>query len=74
MGQVSEVCQNCVWLDHGKVRLHGRDGSRGGKILSVVQERQNAELHADTPDEWEALEAERMALEEARLREGRGAS
>jgi ABC-type polysaccharide/polyol phosphate transport system ATPase subunit len=66
MGQVAEVCQRCVWLDHGKVRYVGETATAVEKYMSVVQERQNAELQRTHPDEWEAMETERIVAEEER--------
>ncbi len=66
MSQVAEVCQNCVWLDHGKVRYVGETATAVEKYMSVVQERQNAELQRTHPDEWAAMETERALMEEQR--------
>lgn len=67
MSQVAELCDTCVWLDHGQLRFVGPTTEAIDQYLAVVTERENADLMRTHPDEWAALEAEKQATEE-RLR------
>ncbi|MBC8104654.1 MAG: ABC transporter ATP-binding protein, partial [Cytophagales bacterium] len=64
MGQVAEICESCVWLDHGRVRYVGETAVAVDKYLNMVEERQNAELKRTHPGEWEVLETLRITAEE----------
>lgn len=62
--QVAELCDTCVWLDHGEVRYVGDTNEAIRQYMEVVQERENDELRRNHPEEWELMEAEQRQIEE----------
>jgi ABC-type polysaccharide/polyol phosphate transport system ATPase subunit len=67
MGQVAQLCPECLWLDHGRLRYQGPTDKAVDQYLAVVAEREEEEFKRSHPEEWAIMEAERQR-EEARLR------
>ena len=69
MGQVAELCQTCVWLDHGQVRYIGETEAAIEQYMSLVSTRETEEWQHSHPEEWAflQLEKEREAEEAERL-------
>jgi lipopolysaccharide transport system ATP-binding protein len=68
LNQVTEICDSCVWLDHGEVRFIGPTVDAIDHYMAVVTEREDAEFKRLYPQEWEQREAERTRAEEAERR------
>jgi ABC-type polysaccharide/polyol phosphate transport system ATPase subunit len=69
VGQIELLCEQCLWLDHGKARFFGPTAEAIEQYYSVIGEREDAEFARLYPVEWEAQQAEKRALEEAEKRE-----
>nr|CAA9255240.1 Teichoic acid export ATP-binding protein TagH [uncultured Armatimonadetes bacterium] len=44
MSSVSDLCHQCVWLDHGKLMFHGPAEEAIGRYLTLVAEREKEEI------------------------------
>ncbi len=74
MGQVADLCRECVWLDHGRLLYQGETRDAVEHYMEVVAEREEAEFKRSFPEEWairetERREIERLAEEARRLQE-----
>ena len=69
MGQMADVCETCVWLDHGEARYIGATEKAIEQYMAVVDEREDADFKRNHPEEWEAREEEKRQAEEVRLAE-----
>lgn len=69
LGQVELLCEDCLWLDHGKARFFGPTEKAITLYHDVVNEREDAEFERLYPVEWEAQQAEKRQQEEAQQRE-----
>jgi ABC-type polysaccharide/polyol phosphate transport system ATPase subunit len=63
MGQVAELCPECVWLDHGQLFYHGKTEEAVSRYLNMVAEREHEDLRRNLPTEWELLERDREQTE-----------
>jgi ABC-type polysaccharide/polyol phosphate transport system ATPase subunit len=66
MGQVAELCQQCVWLDHGKLLYYGETEEAVDRYMALVADREDEEFKRNHPKEWAIREAERLRAEEER--------
>ena len=64
MSQVAELCETCLWLDHGELKYHGPTQEVIHQYMDLVREREEAELRRNHPEEWAMREAERQRQEE----------
>lgn len=67
MGQVADICETCIWLDHGQMRYIGPTESAIGQYMEMVRQREEEEFQKLFPQEWARRQAE--AEEERRRRE-----
>ncbi|MBC8135446.1 MAG: ABC transporter ATP-binding protein [Fibrella sp.] len=67
MEQVAGLCERCLWLDRGQLLHDGPTTDAIGKYMAVVAEREDEEFKRNHPEEWEAREAERRAMESSEL-------
>lgn len=63
MGSVASLCPQCVWLDHGRLRLFGPTDQAVDQYMSVVAEREEEEFKRAFPEEWAIRERERVEAE-----------
>ncbi len=69
MAQVAQLCQQCVWLDHGQLLFHGDTQEVVTRYMSLVADREDEEFKRKHPKEWLVMEEERrQAQEEAKRR------
>ena len=64
MSQVSELCQRCLWLDRGQLLHDGPTEDAIDKYMAIVAEREEEEFRRTHPEDWEARQAEKAALEQ----------
>ncbi|WP_395139505.1 ATP-binding cassette domain-containing protein [Armatimonas sp.] len=69
LGQVELLCEDCLWLDHGKARFFGPTEKAIALYHDVVNEREDAEFARLYPVEWEAQQAEKRSKDEEARRE-----
>ena len=65
MAQVAELCETCLWLDHGALRYHGPTQEAIEHYMAMVLEREEAEFKQRHPEEWARREEERLQEEES---------
>ncbi len=63
MTQVAELCQHCVWLDHGQLLYYGETKEAVDRYMALVAEREEEEFKRKHPEEWAIREAERREAE-----------
>ena len=64
MGQMIDICESCLWLDHGDPRFYGPTKDAVDQYMTLVFEREEEEFRKKHPDEWAAREALRQIEEE----------
>ena len=64
LDQVERLCEQCVWLDHGKARFIGPTSEAVERYHELVADREDAEFARLYPVEWEAQQIEKSRLEE----------
>jgi lipopolysaccharide transport system ATP-binding protein len=69
MGQVAELCPECIWLDHGKAVYQGESKEAIARYMALVAEREQEELQKTLPEEWEAMQRDREHAEAERRAE-----
>jgi ABC-type branched-subunit amino acid transport system ATPase component len=70
MTQVSELCETCLWLDHGELKHYGPTHQAIEQYMALVEEREDDEFRLRHPEEWAVQEEERQRLrQEAERRE-----
>jgi lipopolysaccharide transport system ATP-binding protein len=74
MGQVVQVCERAIWLDHGVVQFDGPAPDAVAGYEAVVAEREEAEFQRLFPVEWAEREAARQRAEAERQRQEREAN
>jgi len=69
MTQVEKLCEQCVWLDHGRLLFHGDTQEVVSRYMSLVADREDEEFKRKHPKEWLVMQEEqRQAEEEAKRR------
>ncbi len=73
LGQVELLCEDCLWLDHGKARFFGPTEKAIALYHDVVNEREDAEFARLYPVEWEAQQAEKRRKDEEAIQKAQRA-
>ena len=74
MAEVAELCERCVWLDHGRILHDGPTQEAIDRYMTLVVEREDEEFKRHHPEEWaerrrQEEEAERQRQEEEALQQ-----